>query len=154
LIDRGGYKINSLLSGTVIVEPTKDAADAAEGLRSVTKQMTGVELAITSADQYDGKATPIFVGPSKAAEDVGVEVQQDVKVGDHYIVRTTDRFIALVGNDDQELQGTGYAVYDLLQRLGCAWFGKDPLWHVIPKRTTLTIDAMTARKRSATPAPT
>ena len=64
------------------VEPTKDAADAAEGLRSVTKQMTGVELAITSADQYDGKTTPIFVGPSKAAEDVGVEVQQDVKVGD------------------------------------------------------------------------
>ena len=45
------------------------------------------------------------------------------------------------------MQGTGYAVYDLLQRLGCAWFGKDPLWHVIPKRTTLTIDAMNVDER-------
>ncbi len=128
-------------------EPTKDAVEAAEGLQSVVRQMTGVELAVTTADRYDGKAIPIFVGPSQAAEDAEVKVQQDVKEGDHYIVRTTDRFIALVGNDDQELQGTGYAVYDLLQRLGCAWFDKDPLWHVIPKRTTLTINAMNVDER-------
>ena len=31
----------------------------------------------------------------------------------------------LLGNDDLQLTGTTYAAYDLLQRLGCGWYGPD-----------------------------
>lgn len=56
----------------------------------------------------------------------------------------------VVGERAVRLTGdAGYAVFDLLQQLGCAWFGPDPLYHVIPEARTL---ALAPLERTASPA--
>ena len=119
--------------------PTACALEAAGVLHNVVQQMTGAMLPIIAAsDVKDGPAT-ILVGPSRLAAGMGVSMKQDRDGGDRYVLRSQGDRIALVGNDDGPLRGSLYAVYDFLERLGCGWFGPDPVWQVIPKVTTLAV---------------
>ena len=116
--------------------------------------MTGRDIPIVTVsalEHVDGKTHTILVGPSRLTDAMGVKVNQKQDDGDHYIIRTSDDkpWIALVGNDAGSLRGTIYAVYDLLERLGCGWYAPDPKWHVIPKRETLAIEPLNVDVRPA-----
>ena len=131
-------------------EPTDNARNGAKALQQVVQQMTDVELAIKSEGKFqaDEEKIAVLVGPSTLAGKWAVDVKQDRDgEGDHYIVKTGARYVALIGNDDLELLGTEYAVYDLLQRLGCGWDGPDPIWHVIPRTETLTVPPLNVDER-------
>jgi len=150
LIDQG----KALATIIVADEPRRNALEAATALQRHVHQMTGVWLAIKKESEFKGPSARVFVGMSELARKCGVVVKQDLLAGDHYVIRTGEDFVALVGNDihwdkDRELRGSAYAVYDLLQRLGCGWFAPDPVWHVIPKIKTLKVPPIDVSERPA-----
>ena len=121
--------------------------EAAEALQKVVEQMSGARLPIQAESKYDKTPPPILVGMSGLAERMGIRVAQDLEQGDRYVIRSGAGYLALVGNDGGNLLGSAYAVYDLLQRLGCGWFGPDPIWHVIPKAPTLRSPPLDLQER-------
>jgi len=119
-------------------DPVATAVQAANILQGVVEEMTGELLPIHSESEFQSQKAAILVGTSRLAEKMGVHVEQDYALGDRYVIRTSEGRIALVGNDDR-LRGSVYAVYDLLERFGCGWYGPDPVWQIIPKRKTLSV---------------
>ena len=133
---------------------TGSGGNAAGVLQSYLAEITGVALPRVSESSFDGQGTAIVVGMGELAQQMGIEVKQDREDGDHYVIRTEDtsfgKHIAVVGNDDG-LTGSVYVAYDLLQRMGCGWFGPDsnPAWQVIPQKTTLTLRPVNVDERAA-----
>ena len=131
------------------------AASAATALRLGIEKMTGVSLELISEANFTNQGTAIIVGQTELARQAGIDIQQYYWAGDHYVIRTENTSFAqhvyLVGNDDYQLTGTTYAAYDLLQRLGCGWYGPDqkPLWEVIPQRSTLALGPLNVDERPA-----
>ncbi|MAE63339.1 MAG: hypothetical protein CMJ18_03630 [Phycisphaeraceae bacterium] len=128
--------------------------EAAAALHNTIFRMTGVRLPIVEQTQVDLSApvrpAVLLVGPSPLTDRLGIDVVQNRDhEHDHYVIRTGDRWVALVGNDDLNLRGSAYAVYDLLQRLGCGWFGQDEAWHVIPRVRKLVVPPMNVDERAA-----
>ena len=141
-------------------QPGETAQHAAEVLRNVVRQMTGAELTIACESELPDDVNVVLVGPSELARAKGIEVNQDFEEGDHYVIRTGANYVALVGNDGTRpfgapgeaykgLRGSVYASYDLLERLGCGWYGPDPVLHVVPKRKTLSVPALHVDERPA-----
>jgi len=99
--------------------------------------------------QFDNQAMPIFVGMSTSVENMGINIAQDKDAGERYIIRADNKGVVLAGNDDDYLRGSIHAVYDFLERLGCGWYRPDPLWHVIPKSSTLKVEPMNIKEEPA-----
>ena len=135
-------------ANAVIVVPdnaAKSVTEAAEACRNIIEQITGAKLPIQSETQDTDSGTVILVGQSELARQLGVDLPQNVNGPEHYTIRTIQRgdrqYLALVGNDKWHYnRGSAFAVYDLFWRLGCGWYAPDDLWHVIPKRKTLSVD--------------
>ena len=125
------------------------AQEAAEAFQDVVRQMTGAQLPIKKESEFTGNTTVVLVGPSELARKMGIDVEQDLEQADHYLIRTGPDYVALLGNDHTRLRGSVHATYDLLQRLGCGWFGPDSRWQVIPKTTTLTVPTLDIDERPA-----
>ncbi len=130
-------------------QPSDAAREAALVLQQNVKAMTGAQLPIEPASRASADAPLILVGKSSLTEKAGVRVAQDFMAGDHYVVRIRDEGVCLVGNDAAHLRGSNYAVYDLLQRLGCGWYGVEPLWRVVPKTPTLVAAPVEVDERPA-----
>ena len=113
--------------------------EASLAFQKVVRNMTGVWLPIENESAFKGSSAVVLVGMSDLARKHGLRVKQDFRDGDHYIIRSGQDYLALVGNDAEGLRGSAYAVYDLFQQLGCGWYGPEELWQVIPKRKTLSI---------------
>ena len=122
-------------------KPTNVAVEAASVLQQVIHQMTGALLPIRAESEYrpHPQVSTLLVGPSRLTKSIGVQVKQGQDEIDGYVIRTKGSSIALVGNDVGRNRGSIYAVYDLLERLGCGWYGPDTLWHVIPKQQDLVL---------------
>ena len=145
LVDQGRPK-------AVIVtadEPTVAARDASEAFRKTVLQITGVDIPIVTESRFKDRAIPILIGQSGLTAKAGVRIEQDYDAGDRYVIRVDDRQAILVGNDAGRLRGSAYAVYDLLQRLGCGWYGPDPAWQVIPKKETLAVPPLQVDEKPA-----
>ena len=148
-------------------EAGEKVLEAAAILRDNLAEMSDAVLPIKTASEYEKQnssgAAAILVGPSALTKAMGVEVKQDVRDGDHYVIRTNSQngYIAVLGNDSGKefpktknrgnpggsLRGTAYAVYDLLQRLGCGWYGPDKLWHIIPEEDQIVIPPLDVDER-------
>ena len=97
-------------------------------LQSTLRRMTGATLPLRDdSREWDGAIIDL------TGTDTGEQ---------EYGIRVDERQVTITGD-------AGYAVYDLLQRLGCGWFGPDPLYHVIPETNTL---AVAPQERSESPA--
>lgn len=119
-------------------EASANVQSAATTLQSNIRQMTGATLPIEKASQFNGHYPVVLVGMSSLARRKGIDVEQVYESGDHYVIKTFNGGVALIGNDNG-LRGSSYAVYDFLQRLGCGWYGPDPLWQVIPQTADLKV---------------
>lgn len=145
-----GLIVKSSTSGVIVI--ADEAGDkqemATKVLREHVRQMIGLDLTVQTVTQYKGRSVPadvaFLVGQSQLTEAIGVAVEQNADAGDHYVIKTDAAAgnVALVGNDAGNLRGTVYAVYDLLWRLGCGWYGPDPLWQVIPEKGELVIGSL------------
>jgi len=123
--------------------------EAAEDFRRIIEQMSGASLPIVAEGNFTGEGSIVLIGSSALAGRKGITVTQDKEDHDHYIIKSGKNFLALIGNDDGQLTGTSYAVYDLLQRLGCGWYGVDSKWVVIPGKKTIRLPKLDIDKRPA-----
>jgi len=90
-------------------------------LQSTLRRMTGATLPLRDDSRTWEGAIIDMTGTDNREQD--------------YCIRVGERKITLTGD-------AGYAVYDLLEHLGCGWFGPDPLYHVIPQTNTLAVASL------------
>ena len=136
----------------VIVVPdraNRNTTNAAEVLQKVVARMSGAQLPIRSASEFHQEAPPIFVGVSSPVQADGMNVSQDSDGEERYVISVNAKRIVLAGNDGGKLRGSVFAVYDLLERLGCGWYGPDPVYHVIPHVTALSAEPFQSDERPA-----
>ena len=136
---------------TIVIadQPSPCASEAATILQATLTQMSGSTLPIRKESEFKGDFPAVLVGMTEATKKAGVDIAQDEDAGDRYVIRVSADQILLVGNDAGQLRGSAYAVYDLLERLGCGWYGPDPAWQVIPKRDTIVAPALSVDEKPA-----
>ena len=128
--------------------PTKTARYAAEELVGHLDKVTGVVLEIVKESEIpDGMHSRVFVGPTKAAAEYGIDVEGLGR--EAYVLRTAgnDLFIAGREDDGDPLSsrnpnvGTLWGVYDFLEtRLGVRWLWPGELGTVVPKTDTVGVE--------------
>ncbi len=130
-------------------DANQNTLDAANALQKFVTQLSGAQLPIRKAGEFHDETAPIFVGMSPRVRRMGINVAQNTEGEDRYVIRASGQRLVLAGNDAGNFRGSAYAVYDLLQRLGCGWFGPDPVYHVIPRQTTLAVKPFRCDERPA-----
>jgi len=132
------------LTATIVVAESASEAEkkAAHVLQEYLQRMSGVTLPIASdAESIDGPV--ISVGLTRMVEE---PTRKQLQVGRHlfitdpkrdaYVVRATSKLVLLIGHHDD---GTLYAVYDLLESLGCRWFFAYDAGQIVPRMDTITV---------------
>ncbi len=127
--------------------PSPSAAQAAAELKHYIERISGAGLpvyagAATVPGRLEGHAR-LHVGRSEAVRALGVEppAGHDREAGgEGFVLRTVgDRDLVLAGNEDAFYRGTEYAVYELLERLGCRWYFPGEFGQVLPELRTITV---------------
>ena len=127
--------------------PSPSAERAAAELQHFIKKITGAELPIhTEDDPWLEAVTPdaiVYVGRSLAAADHVDELPAgDDALHSRERLRVKSdgqRIVVAVGNEDAEYRGTEYAVYELLEQLGCRWYFPGEFGEVLPATKTLVL---------------
>lgn len=128
---------------------------AAEELRDYVKRISGAELPLaTDAEPVEGPR--ILLGMNRHTKAMNLKIPSGFtrKLREEgFVIRTQGKDLVLAGNDtgpriggrkmfdDQEYVYTGtlFAVYELLERLGCRWYYPGPFGEVVPKSADLSI---------------
>ncbi len=123
-------------------QPSEVTTTAAAELQHFLERMSGTKLPIRKLpDAAPGAdATRILVGPSEAVRklEVGVPTGYDFDGDDEgFVLETVGRDLVVAGNEDGPYQGTLYAAYELLERLGCRWYFPGAFGEVVPKTPTV-----------------
>jgi hypothetical protein len=137
---------------TVVIrrEATPKVRAAAEELVTYVRRMSGAELPLRTDDEVIA-GPRVLVGHSAAVTERGIDVPRGVTTRfdeEGFVSRTVGDDLVLAGNEDGDYNGTAYAVYDLLEELGCRWYYPGDLGEVIPSSATLSVPA---RDRRETP---
>lgn len=111
---------------------------AADDFCSLLRQMTGAVCSVKTDDQCLSGGL-VCIGPSRLTMEMGIPTPTGRFSNERVILKRDGDRLALLGNDDNHFTGTQFAVTMLFERLGCGWFGPDPLWHEIPKKKDLSI---------------
>jgi len=134
-------------------EPSASARRAAEELQHFIELMSGAKLPIQDDAALQPFAGPLLlVGRSGLVKGVQIPSGDDL---DHtregFVLKTQGNTLILAGNEDGEYHGTEYAVYELLNRLGCRWYFPGEFGQVAPKTATISVpDLNVAQKPSFT----
>lgn len=113
---------------------------AAQDFCDLLLAMTGAACPVVTEDQVTCEnANLVLIGPSKFTAAVGVQTPTGYPENERIILRRQDNRLILLGNDDGAYTGTQFAVTMLFEKLGCGWYAPDELWHVIPKKTTVSV---------------
>ena len=148
---------HSRIHGVIVVadQPEGKAVEAAGIIQQYLYRMSRQIVPIQTVREYQNdRRRPqmvVLVGPSSMTEEMGIKIDQDQNEGEHYVIKTDSEKgrVALVGNDAGELRSTIFAVYDLLDRLGCGWYGPEELWQVIPEARQISIPPLDLEVRPA-----
>ena len=92
----------------------------------------------------------LFVGQSEALAALGVAVplgDDRERSREGFVLKSVAKGLAIAGNEDANYRGTEYAVYELLERLGCRWFFPGEFGQVAPKQRTLVIPPLNEVQR-------
>ena len=133
--------------------PGESAQRAANTLQHYVKAITGAELQIMTESEALSKwgrlRNPIYVGRTNAV----MQRVKDLPAGNDrvlgregFVLRVDGKSIIAVGNEDGFYRGTEYAVYELLERLGCRWFYPGEYGQVLPQTDTLVAPKMDLRQ--------
>lgn len=135
---------------TIVVAADEPKADtAAAAIQKYVEKMSGAKLPIVKEGDPVGTPASILVGHTQAAAKLGVKIPAgfDEKIGpdafeeEGFVIKTTGRQIVVGGNSDGPYQGTIYAAYDLLERLGCRFYFPGEWGEVIPEEKTIAVPA-------------
>ncbi len=128
---------------TIVVaeDASGQAKEAARVLQEYLQIISGARLEIKD-ERAAVAGSRILVGRSKAVADLGVLVpsgstyQMDEE---GFVSKTVGGELILAGNEDWQYRGTLYAVYDLLEEIGCRWFFPGAFGQVVPHRQTIRV---------------
>ena len=145
LVDHG-----KAAAAIVLAADCSDQARHAAGeLQTYFERMSGATLEIRTDDGSPSECA-IYVGRSRAVRDAGIDVPAGFTHRmdeEGYVIRSVPGGIVLAGNEDGPYQGTLYAVYDFLERLGCRWFFPGAYGEVVPKRETIAVGPIAVTER-------
>lgn len=131
---------------------------AAEALQTYLEKMSGAKLPLLTEGETDdsGMKVKIAVGHTRLAANHGIQVPSGFSeaVGDArafeeeaFLLKTQGDLIVVGGNSDGPYQGTLYAAYDLLERLGCRWYFPGEWGEVVPEKKTVTVPELSVLSR-------
>lgn len=121
---------------------------AAEAIQTYVETMSGARLPIVEEGRLvdAGPAVTILVGPTQAGAKLAripggfnSAIRPDAFEEEGYVLKTAGARLVVAGNNDGPYQGTLYAAYALLEKLGCRWYFPGEWGEVVPKRTTVTV---------------
>ena len=109
--------------------------ESVKDLAGVLERISGAKIDIvTGAPPAGDKRIPILVG-ELAADRFG-KPQKAFPYGQGFRLVVTDQGVGLAGESDL---GTSYAVYTLLDQLGCRWYMPSPTGEVLPATKTVAL---------------
>ena len=136
------------------VKPTPSAQHAATELQQYIARISGATLpsyaGIAAIPAAERTWMRLYVGHSEAVAALGVAVPSGDNVQrtcEGFVLKTVPSGLVLAGNEDANYHGTEYAVYDLLERLGCRWFFPGPFGEVVPAQRTLAAPRLDETQR-------
>ena len=140
-------------------EPLKSNRYAAEELQRFVKKISGAELPI-AADNAEVKGPKILIGQSKLTDALSLKIPsgftRELKE-EGFIIKTVGDTLVLAGNDGgpkrgenakdpysfgNTYKGSLFAVYELLERLGCRWFYPGEFGEIVPKGKDVSVPKM------------
>ncbi len=121
--------------------PSESARRAAKELQRVIEQMSGASLPIIDESaKIPAGQTRVWVGRSSLVSDTDIPSGEDRDFSkEGFLIRTGADHVLLAGNEAGFYRGVEYAVYELLERLGCRWFFPGQFGEVIPKLPNITL---------------
>jgi len=139
-------------NAVIIVAPEAQAQQAAGEIQRYIEKMSGAKLPVLNEGDNDTTGLPvkIAVGHTQIAQKAGVKVPAGFKevVGDPkafeeegFVIKTVGPQIVIGGNSDGPYQGTTYAGYEFLERLGCRFYFPGDWGEVIPEKKTIAFPA-------------
>ncbi|OGV65975.1 MAG: hypothetical protein A2498_07135 [Lentisphaerae bacterium RIFOXYC12_FULL_60_16] len=137
----------------IVAAAGTNAFQAAVEIQKYLEKMSGAKLPILAETEPNtsGMTVTIAVGHTQLAKKSGVRMPSGFKevVGDPnvfeeegFVITTKGNQVILGGNDDGPYQGTIYAAYEFLERLGCRWYFPGAWGEVIPETTTVVVPAI------------
>ena len=132
---------------TIVVDPAAHAIEkaAARELQSYLVRMGGANVPIVeSAEAVPTAQGVIFVGPGKAAAALCEPATLAALGPDGFVLRARDGNVVAAGRNHR---GTTYAVYRLLEHLGCRFYARE--LEVVPTVTPVTVHSPFELKDSA-----
>ena len=129
----------------VTTGPEQEAEKARQRLRESVKDLAGVLERIsgaalpihTGAPPRSSKTIPILVGAPAVKRFGKPQKHSPFDQGWRIVVST--KGVGLMGESDE---ATSYAIYELLDRLGCRWYMPGELGEVLPSMKTITLEEM------------
>lgn len=131
---------------TIVVAPDDPKADlAASELRKYLAQMSGAELPLVREGEPVGTPSAILVGHTAEAKKLGIKVpsgfnpaiRPDAFEEEGFVIKTVGDRIVVGGNSDGPYQGTIYAAYEFLERLGCRFYFPGEWGEMVPELPTV-----------------
>jgi hypothetical protein len=140
LVEQGQPKACLVLSA----QPTEAAQRAAADLTTYLEKMSGARLSIVSEPQaVPAGLLPVAVGAGNLAGAQGCDGA--ALKPEQVRLKASPRALVIIGGDrapsGMALNGTQWAAYELLERLGVRWLWPGETGEVVPRRTTVTVPA-------------
>ena len=110
---------------------------AVNDLAQYFEKMSGARVGIVTDPAKTGNLTPIYIGELATAK-YG-QPQQSAPFAQGFRMVVTPAGVGLAGESDL---GTSYAIYEVLDRLGCRWFMPTEMGECIPSMKTIALPEM------------
>lgn len=138
---------NGIAQAAIVVAPNEPQAEkAAQEIQKYVEKMSGAKLGIIKEGEASSTPISILVGHTEAAKKLGVKIPSGHNTAirpeafeeEGFVIKTTGKSIVLGGNSDGPYQGTIYAAFEFLERLGCRFYFPGEWGEVIPEQKTIT----------------
>ena len=119
---------------------------AAQDLQEYLSRMSGAKLSIRKGTPPAGQPA-VLIGHGQRARQLVSDVLDEQHLGfDGFVIRTRADCLVLAGIDknhkyreEHEGNGTRFAVFALLEKLGCRFYNPSPVGEHIPRLDTITV---------------
>jgi len=128
------------------------AFEAANEIQKYIRKISDAELPILTENEKIPKEiqTLIYTGHTQAAGKNKIKIpsgfnpsiRPDAYEEEGYVIKTTGNSIFIAGNEDGPYQGTIYAAYAFLEKLGCRWFFPGDWGEIVPRTKNLSAPAI------------
>jgi len=123
----------------IVVEQEPIALFAAKQLQAYIFKISGCQLPIRNEFEIEGQ-TCLFVGSVRWCKmHASCDIDGDSLIHDGFILQSFEQGLIMTSHAGR---GVLYAVYALLEQIGCRWFFAGELGEVVPSKQDICIEAM------------